>query len=60
MDYANAGSLFSYVQQRGRLREPLARWYFQQLVLAVDYVHRKVGWVTGVCSEGGGGGVEWG
>ena len=42
MDYANAGSLFAYVQQRGRLREPLARWYFQQLVLAVDYVHKKV------------------
>lgn len=52
MDYASGGSLFSYVQQRQRLKEPLARWFFQQLLLAVDYCHRKVrapsvvpGWV---------------
>ena len=42
MDYASGGSLLEYVQQRKRLREPVARWFFQQLVLAVDYCHRKV------------------
>eukprot|EP00879_Flechtneria_rotunda_P000411 GHRR01000505.1.p1 GENE.GHRR01000505.1~~GHRR01000505.1.p1 ORF type:complete len:321 (+),score=76.98 GHRR01000505.1:171-1133(+) len=41
MDYASGGSLFHYVQSRNRLREPLARWFFQQLVLAVDYCHRR-------------------
>lgn len=41
MDYASGGSLFTYVQQRQRLKEPLARWFFQQLLLAVDYCHRK-------------------
>jgi serine/threonine-protein kinase SRK2 len=45
MDYASGGSLLEYVQQRKRLREPVARWFFQQLVLAVDYCHRKVGGV---------------
>jgi serine/threonine-protein kinase SRK2 len=45
MDYASGGSLFTYVQQRQRLKEPLARWFFQQLLLAVDY------WSGG---EGGG------
>lgn len=47
MDYANGGSLFHFVQQRGRLREPMARWFFQQLVLAVDYCHKKVCWDAG-------------
>lgn len=42
MDYASGGSLFEYVQQRKRLRESVARWFFQQLVFAVDYCHRKV------------------
>lgn len=41
MDYANGGSLFEYVQARNRLPEALARWFFQQLVLAVDYCHKK-------------------
>lgn len=41
MDYASGGSLFSYLQQRQRLKEPLARWFFQQLLLAVDYCHKK-------------------
>jgi serine/threonine-protein kinase SRK2 len=37
MDYAPGGTLLDYVQQRKRLREPLARWFFQQLIIAVDY-----------------------
>jgi serine/threonine protein kinase len=43
MDYASGGSLLELVQRRRRLREPLARWFFQQLVIGVDYCHRKVG-----------------
>lgn len=39
--YANSGSLFSHVQRNVRLPEAEARWYFQQIVLAVDYCHRK-------------------
>ncbi|KIY99114.1 kinase [Monoraphidium neglectum] len=41
MDYASGGSLFSYVRSKGRLKEPFARWCFQQLVLGVDYCHKK-------------------
>ncbi|KIY95581.1 Serine/threonine-protein kinase SRK2G [Monoraphidium neglectum] len=41
MDYASGGSLFDYVQARKRLKESVARWFFQQLVFACDYCHRK-------------------
>ncbi|GBF95924.1 Ser Thr kinase [Raphidocelis subcapitata] len=41
MDYASGGALFDYVKTRKRLREPVARWFFQQLMFAVDYCHRK-------------------
>lgn len=41
MEYANNGSLFHYVQQHERLAEKIARWFFQQLVIAVDYCHKK-------------------
>ncbi len=35
------GNLFSYVQSAIRLKEPAARWFFQQLVIGLDYCHRK-------------------
>ncbi len=41
MEYANGGSLFTMVRQHRRLRESMARWFFQQLILAVDYCHRR-------------------
>ena len=41
MDFASGGSLFQYVREKQRLSEPLARWFFQQLILAVDYCHKK-------------------
>ncbi|GBF95923.1 sulfur stress regulator [Raphidocelis subcapitata] len=41
MDYASGGTMVELVQERRRLREPLARWFFQQLVVAVDYCHKK-------------------
>ncbi|KAI8475374.1 MAG: kinase-like domain-containing protein [Monoraphidium minutum] len=40
-DYASGGSLADLVAARGRLGEPLARWFLQQLVVALDYCHRK-------------------
>ena len=46
MDYASGGSLFNYVRQRGRLQEPFARWCFQQLILGLDYCHRKARPIT--------------
>ncbi|KAI8471768.1 MAG: Snf1-like ser/thr protein kinase [Monoraphidium minutum] len=41
MEYASGGTLFSYLQRCGRLHEPVARWFFQQLLLGVDYCHRR-------------------
>eukprot|EP00775_Hariotina_reticulata_P003671 gene3671-3932_t len=42
MELANAGSLFSFIRQSGgKLQEHIARPLFQQLILAVDYCHRK-------------------
>ena len=40
MEYAPGGDLFSYVSQRGGLSEEDARWFFQQLVIGLDYCHR--------------------
>ncbi|GAX72677.1 hypothetical protein CEUSTIGMA_g133.t1 [Chlamydomonas eustigma] len=42
MEYANGGDLSNYVQRAGgRLKEAAARWFFQQLILGIDYCHRK-------------------
>ena len=41
MEHANGGDLFDFVARRGRLSENDARTMFQQLILAVDYCHRK-------------------
>lgn len=41
MEYASGGNLFSYVQKAGRLQEPAARWFFQQMIIGLDYCHRK-------------------
>lgn len=41
MEYATGGTLFQYVQKQGRLKEAVARWFFQQLVVGVDYCHRR-------------------
>lgn len=40
MEYAKGGELFNKVA-KGRLREDLARKYFQQLIAAVDYCHSR-------------------
>ena len=31
--------MFEYVVRKGGLRESEARWFFQQLIVAVDYIH---------------------
>jgi serine/threonine-protein kinase SRK2 len=41
MEYATGGSLFHYVQKQGRLKEAVARWFFQQLVIGCDYCHKR-------------------
>ncbi|GLI69926.1 hypothetical protein VaNZ11_014654 [Volvox africanus] len=41
MEYADSGDLFKYIQHRPRLSEGDARWFFQQLILALDYCHRR-------------------
>ena len=46
MEFAPGGDLFTYVRSRGGLPETEARWYFQQIVIAIDYCHR-----LGVCSR---------
>ena len=40
MEYADGGDLFNYVRQRGSLSESHARWFFQQIILALDYCHQ--------------------
>lgn len=40
MEYAPGGDMFDYVVRRGGLRESEARWFFQQLIIATDFVHR--------------------
>lgn len=41
MEFASGGSLFQYVQKHLCLKEDVARWFFQQLMIGVDYCHKK-------------------
>ncbi|KAG1669330.1 hypothetical protein FOA52_014892 [Chlamydomonas sp. UWO 241] len=41
MEYATGGSLFEYVQKQGKLKEAVARWFFQQLIIGTDYCHKR-------------------
>ena len=34
------GDMFEYVVRKGGLKESEARWFFQQLIVGVDYLHR--------------------
>lgn len=40
MEYCNGGDMLDYVVKRGGLPETSSRWFFQQLVSAVDYLHK--------------------
>jgi serine/threonine-protein kinase SRK2 len=46
LEYVPGGDMFAYVVSRRGLAEAEARWFFQQLVLGMDYCHRR-----GVCSR---------
>ncbi len=46
MEYAPGGDMFEYVVKHNGLKEEEARWFFQQLVVGMDYCHRMVS--TGV------------
>lgn len=41
MEYVPGGDMFQYVVSRRGLPESEARWFFQQLILGMDYCHRK-------------------
>lgn len=53
MEFAQGGDLFAYTlgpNSFGKLAEVQARWIFQQLILGLDYCHRKVSCVgTVIC-----------
>jgi hypothetical protein len=39
IEYAE-GELFNYIVENGRMSEPAARRFFQQMMCAIDYSHR--------------------
>eukprot|EP00201_Polytomella_parva_P006872 CAMPEP_0175075364 /NCGR_PEP_ID=MMETSP0052_2-20121109/21954_1 /TAXON_ID=51329 ORGANISM="Polytomella parva, Strain SAG 63-3" /NCGR_SAMPLE_ID=MMETSP0052_2 /ASSEMBLY_ACC=CAM_ASM_000194 /LENGTH=356 /DNA_ID=CAMNT_0016344031 /DNA_START=37 /DNA_END=1108 /DNA_ORIENTATION=- len=44
MEFANRGTLFDFIknaEELQSLREATARWFFQQLIVALDYCHKK-------------------
>lgn len=47
MEYASGGNLFSYVQRAVRLKEPAARWFFQQLIIGKGRARGSEGQCTG-------------
>ena len=42
MEYAAGGDMFQLVVRQRGLVEQDARWYFQQLIIAIDYCHKMV------------------
>ena len=43
MEYAAGGDLFKTVCDQRGLSEDDARWFFQQIMFAIDYCHKMVG-----------------
>ncbi|KAI3644222.1 hypothetical protein MP228_010386 [Amoeboaphelidium protococcarum] len=41
MEYATGGELFDYIVTHKRVREKEARWFFRQVLSAVDYCHQN-------------------
>ncbi len=50
MEYASGGDMFEHVVRKGGLKENEARWFFQQLTVGVDYVHKMVRRLCPPCS----------
>ena len=42
MEYAGGGDLYGCVRHTGGLPEDDAKWFFQQILIAIDYCHRMV------------------
>ena len=42
MEYAAGGDMFQHVTNKRGLSEDEARWFFQQLILGLDYCHKMV------------------
>lgn len=42
MEYAPYGNMTAYVTASDRLPEKLARWFYQQLIVAVDFCRKQV------------------
>lgn len=40
LEYSNHGELFTYINDKGALDENEARFFFRQLLAAVDYCHK--------------------
>jgi serine/threonine-protein kinase SRK2 len=43
MEYADGRDLEILIRKEGRLIEQMARWIFQQLIIALDFSHHVVG-----------------
>lgn len=41
LELATGGELFDYVASTGRFSEPVARFYFQQMINGLEYVHSR-------------------
>ncbi|WIA44491.1 hypothetical protein OEZ86_007234 [Tetradesmus obliquus] len=41
MEYASGRSLYEHLCQSGHFSETAARWFFQQLIIGLDYCHQK-------------------
>ena len=39
MEYICAGDLLSYIKKRSKLTEPIAKFIFKQIILAIQYIH---------------------
>jgi serine/threonine-protein kinase SRK2 len=51
MEFASGGDMFEHVVRKGGLKESEARWFFQQLIVGVDYVHKMVGLLSACCAQ---------
>ena len=41
MEYICAGDLLSYIKKRGKLQEPVAKFIFKQIILALKFIHEN-------------------
>lgn len=41
LEYVNGGELFSHLRKAGRLPNDTARFYAAEIVLALEYLHKK-------------------